>query len=206
MRVIPVIDILNGIAVHAVRGKRSEYKPLVSVLCPSAKPSEIAFAFKKLGFSRLYIADLDAIMKKSSNLAVIRQIAKSTGLDLMVDAGTTSRRIKGSSIEVKNQENLLRLSEERFINGLRLHYNQFMNSKEELLNAKKQLDFARKLSDLTNRSFELGASSLKEKLESEDVFQKAEIDYYTAIAKYMMAEFKLKVKMRIDSVSVNREQ
>jgi outer membrane protein TolC len=123
----------------------------------------------------------------------------------LFNAGSTSRRIKSSDIEVKNQENLLRLSEERFINGLRLHYNQFMNSKEELLNAKKQLDFAQKLADLTNRSFELGASSLKEKLESQDVFQKAEIEYYTAIAKYMMAEFKLKVKMRVDPISANRE-
>jgi outer membrane protein TolC len=124
----------------------------------------------------------------------------------LFDAGSTGRRIKSSNIEVKNQENLLRMSEERFINGLRLHYNQFMNRKEELLNAKKQLDFARKLADLTDRSFELGASSLKEKIESQDVFQNAEIEYYTAIAKYMMAEFQLKVKMRIDSVSVDREQ
>ena len=90
MRVIPVIDILKGTTVHAVKGRRSEYKPLESILCTSAKPSEIASAFKKQGFSRLYIADLDAIMKKRSNLAVIKQIVKSTGLDLMVDAGTTN--------------------------------------------------------------------------------------------------------------------
>jgi len=124
----------------------------------------------------------------------------------LFDAGSTSRRIKSSNIEVKNQENLVMLSEIRFINGLRLYYNQFMNSKEELLNAKMQLDFARKLADLANRSFELGASSLKEKLESEDVYQKAEIEYYTAIAKYMMAEFKLMVEMRVDPISVNRDQ
>ncbi len=103
MRVIPVIDILGGIAVHAVKGRRSEYKPLESVLCTSAKPSEIASAFRKQGFSRLYIADLDAIMKKRSNLAVIKQIAKSTGLNLMVDAGTTdldgAKKLLSSGIE-----------------------------------------------------------------------------------------------------------
>ena len=108
MRVIPVIDILGGIAVHAVKGKRSEYKPLESVLCTSVKPIEIASVFKKLGFGRLYIADLDAIMKKRSNLGLIKQIAKSTGLDLMVDAGT---------INLEGAEKLLSSGIERVIIG-----------------------------------------------------------------------------------------
>ena len=50
-RVIPVIDILNGAVVHAVRGKRSEYKPIESVICKSAEPLEVAKAFKNLGFT-----------------------------------------------------------------------------------------------------------------------------------------------------------
>ena len=89
MKVIPVIDILNGIVVHAVRGKRHEYQPLQSSLCKSVEPLEVAKAFKALGFSELYIADLDAITGGSANFQVFKRIAKETGLKLMVDAGVS---------------------------------------------------------------------------------------------------------------------
>ena len=89
LRVIPVIDILNGKVVHAVRGKRKEYQPLQSILCMSIEPLEVAKAFKALGFSELYIADLDAIDGSSVNFQVFKRIAKETGLKLMVDAGVS---------------------------------------------------------------------------------------------------------------------
>jgi phosphoribosylformimino-5-aminoimidazole carboxamide ribotide isomerase len=87
MKVIPVIDVLNGVAVHGVRGERERYQPLKSVLCRSADPLDIALTFESLGFTGLYLADLDAILGKSANFAVYRQIMTETGLDLMVDAG-----------------------------------------------------------------------------------------------------------------------
>jgi phosphoribosylformimino-5-aminoimidazole carboxamide ribotide isomerase len=87
LKVVPVIDILNGVAVHAVRGRRSEYQPLKSVLCTSADPLDAALAFKALGFSELYIADLDAIMSGHPNFSILKQIADTSGLRLMVDAG-----------------------------------------------------------------------------------------------------------------------
>ena len=87
MKVIPVIDVLNGVAVHGVRGERSQYQPLKTVLCRSANPLEIASSFESLGFTDLYLADLDAILGKSVNFSVYKQIVTETGLDLMVDAG-----------------------------------------------------------------------------------------------------------------------
>jgi len=87
MKIIPVMDILNGVVVHAVRGRRSEYQPLKSVLCASAEPLDVALAFKALGFSELYVADLDAITGERANFSVLKQIADVTGLRLMVDAG-----------------------------------------------------------------------------------------------------------------------
>jgi phosphoribosylformimino-5-aminoimidazole carboxamide ribotide isomerase len=90
LKVIPVIDILNGVTVHAVRGKRSEYKPLQSILCKSAEPIEVARAFRTLGFSELYIADLDAIVDCSASFDALKRIADKSGLKLMVDAGVTS--------------------------------------------------------------------------------------------------------------------
>ena len=87
MKIIPVIDVLNGIAVHGVRGERKRYQPLESLLCKSADPIEIASAFESLGFSSLYLADLDAILRRTANFNVYRQIMAETSLDLMVDAG-----------------------------------------------------------------------------------------------------------------------
>lgn len=87
MKIVPVIDILNSLAVHAVRGNRNEYQPLKSVLCPSANPLDVALAFREFGFNELYVADLDGIMAGRPNFAVLRQIAETTGLKLMVDAG-----------------------------------------------------------------------------------------------------------------------
>jgi phosphoribosylformimino-5-aminoimidazole carboxamide ribotide isomerase len=87
LKVIPVIDISNGIVVHAVRGRRRQYQPLQSILTESVEPLEVAKAFKKLGFSELYIADLDAIMRNQLNSEIIKNIADETGLKLMVDAG-----------------------------------------------------------------------------------------------------------------------
>ncbi|MFA5365429.1 MAG: HisA/HisF-related TIM barrel protein [Candidatus Bathyarchaeia archaeon] len=91
MKVIPVIDVLNGIAVHGIRGERKHYLPLKSGLTNSTNPIEIASTFEQLGFGSLYIADLDAIMGKSANLDIYKQITKKTCLELMVDAGTTDR-------------------------------------------------------------------------------------------------------------------
>jgi phosphoribosylformimino-5-aminoimidazole carboxamide ribotide isomerase len=87
MKIIPVMDILNGVVVHAVRGRRNEYQPLKSVLCAPANPLDVALAFKALGFRELYVADLDAITGKRANFSILRQIADETGLELMVDAG-----------------------------------------------------------------------------------------------------------------------
>jgi phosphoribosylformimino-5-aminoimidazole carboxamide ribotide isomerase len=90
LKVIPVIDILSGVVVHAVRGKRKEYKPIQSVLTDSAEPVAVAKAFRDLGFGALYIADLDAIIECTENFQPLKRIADESGLALMVDAGVTS--------------------------------------------------------------------------------------------------------------------
>lgn len=87
MKIIPVIDVLNGIAVHGIRGERKKYQPLKSLLCNSFDPVVIASSFESLGFSSLYLADLDAIMNNSPNYGKYKQITENTSLELMVDAG-----------------------------------------------------------------------------------------------------------------------
>jgi phosphoribosylformimino-5-aminoimidazole carboxamide ribotide isomerase len=90
VKVIPVIDVLNGIVVHAVRGVRNKYQPLQSVLTNFVEPFEVASALKNLGFSVLYVADLDAIIDCSSNFLMLKRITDEIDIRLMVDAGVTN--------------------------------------------------------------------------------------------------------------------
>lgn len=77
MRCIFVLDILNGVAVHAVRGERRIYEPVERfsrIVCTS-EPLEI---LQKLKPREVYVADLNLLMGSGDNLAVIREIATLT--------------------------------------------------------------------------------------------------------------------------------
>jgi phosphoribosylformimino-5-aminoimidazole carboxamide ribotide isomerase len=87
LKVVPVLDVLNGVAVHAVRGEREKYSPLKSFLCKSSDPVDVAKAFKNMGFTELYVADLDAILGKQFTPKVLKRIKDETDLSIMVDAG-----------------------------------------------------------------------------------------------------------------------
>jgi len=108
VKVIPVIDILNGVAVHAVKGNRKEYKPLKSVLSESADSQDVAKAFQKLGFAEVYLADLNAIMGNDDNFSVVKRIAKATGLQLMIDAGVN---------EIAKAKRLIQLGASKIVVG-----------------------------------------------------------------------------------------
>jgi phosphoribosylformimino-5-aminoimidazole carboxamide ribotide isomerase len=67
MRVVPVIDLKGGTAVHAVRGERERYRPVRSAVAgDDGDPLALARAFgSQLGLDELYVADLDAIAAAS---------------------------------------------------------------------------------------------------------------------------------------------
>ncbi|MHA1861803.1 MAG: HisA/HisF-related TIM barrel protein, partial [Candidatus Ranarchaeia archaeon] len=87
MKVIPVLDILNGLVVHGIQGKREKYRPIKSILSPNANPFQMAKVFDNMGFSKVYLADLDGIQGRTPNLKIYQQIAANTNLAMMVDAG-----------------------------------------------------------------------------------------------------------------------
>jgi len=90
LRVIPVLDLKAGCAVHAVRGQRHTYAPVRSVLASSADPLDLGRAFvERLGARECYVADLDAIAGVGDHAAAIRGLA-SLGLEVWLDAGTAS--------------------------------------------------------------------------------------------------------------------
>ena len=87
MRVIPVIDLKGGVAVHAVRGDRERYRPLRSRLAAGADPLQLTRAVRaRFGLDELYVADLDAIGGGPGNADVVAALAREGGA--LVDAGT----------------------------------------------------------------------------------------------------------------------
>ncbi len=90
MLVIPVLDLLNGVVVRGVGGRRDEYQPVESVLTPSAQPRDVARAFRdQLNLTTLYVADLDGILKQRPNEVVCQQLVVD-GFELWIDAGVRS--------------------------------------------------------------------------------------------------------------------
>jgi phosphoribosylformimino-5-aminoimidazole carboxamide ribotide isomerase len=88
--VIPVIDLMNGIVVRGVAGRRSSYKPVKSCLCDSHHPAEVLQAFREtFGLSVFYIADLDALEGVGVQWGLLESLCQPS-LDLWVDAGVAS--------------------------------------------------------------------------------------------------------------------
>jgi phosphoribosylformimino-5-aminoimidazole carboxamide ribotide isomerase len=90
MRVVGVIDLRGGTAVHAVRGERERYRPVRSVIAADAgDPLALARAYRSaLGLDELYVADLDAIGGDGGEHgALIAALAREARL--MVDAGVS---------------------------------------------------------------------------------------------------------------------
>jgi phosphoribosylformimino-5-aminoimidazole carboxamide ribotide isomerase len=90
MRVIPVIDLKGGVAVHAVRGERESYRPLASEIVEGADPVVVTRAVReRLGLDELYVADLDAIAGGRGHPDLLAALAREA--EVMVDAGAATR-------------------------------------------------------------------------------------------------------------------
>ncbi len=89
MLLIPVIDLMRGQAVRAVRGDRASYKPVVSRLCEGSDPVSVARAMcEHCDSTRLYAADLDALTGGQAQVEVLRRILQAMpALEFWVDAG-----------------------------------------------------------------------------------------------------------------------
>ncbi|BDI06609.1 nickel transporter [Sphaerotilus microaerophilus] len=87
--VIPVLDLMRGQVVRAVRGERQHYPPMHSQLRAGSDPVELARALcHHTGSDRLYIADLDALLGGEAQTDVLRRlIAALPGVRLWLDAG-----------------------------------------------------------------------------------------------------------------------
>ena len=89
MKIIPVLDLFDGLVVHAVKGKRENYKPIDSKLCGSPDPIQIIQCLlSHYNFSCIYVADLDALESFGDNKEIIKSIIKTfPKLEIWLDTG-----------------------------------------------------------------------------------------------------------------------
>ena len=91
MKVLPVLDIRDGRAVHARGGDRARYAELRSRWGRGADPVALVRAWRDhLGLAEVYLADLDAIEGAEPALPVYDAI-RDLGVSLWVDAGVRDR-------------------------------------------------------------------------------------------------------------------
>ncbi|MEQ8663586.1 MAG: HisA/HisF-related TIM barrel protein [Gammaproteobacteria bacterium] len=104
MQIIPVIDIKDGIAVHAVAGRRNDYRPLASRFTDSSDPHALVTALRAvLPVRWCYVADLDAIMYARPNTVIIERIARDhADMTLLVDGGFSPARPPTSCLACDN--------------------------------------------------------------------------------------------------------
>jgi phosphoribosylformimino-5-aminoimidazole carboxamide ribotide isomerase len=111
MRIVPVIDLLGGQAVHARRGNRANYRPVQSALVAGSDPVDVARALIAAAHAaqlrlveggrnsktsagaesdtvRLYVADLDALQGHGvQHAAIAALLAGLPGVQLWLDGG-----------------------------------------------------------------------------------------------------------------------
>jgi phosphoribosylformimino-5-aminoimidazole carboxamide ribotide isomerase len=89
MRVLPVMDLMSGQAVHARAGQRDAYAPLQSIWTENASDPQTLTASMRdtFGITEWYVADLDALEGSAPQHDLILSMTIA-GLRLWLDAGT----------------------------------------------------------------------------------------------------------------------
>ncbi len=90
-RIVPVVDVKNGRAVHAIKGQRDAYEPVNCSWCMDGDVIPLVKGYKDIfGLHDLYVADLDAIVARKPNRAIYKEILACVDGEVMVDAGISS--------------------------------------------------------------------------------------------------------------------
>ena len=94
MLCVPVLDFLDGLVVHAVRGERAAYEPLRTRLAKAPHaPAVLAGLLRLFPFRYCYLADLNAIQGSGDNDQEIADLVKEHApLEFWVDAGFGGRQ------------------------------------------------------------------------------------------------------------------
>ena len=98
MRIIGVIDLLGGRAVHAVAGARDTYQPVTAVAGASMTAGDsLALAthyVDRLGVDALYVADLDAIQGRPLQQPLLTDLCR-VSAPVFIDGGISTNEAAG---------------------------------------------------------------------------------------------------------------
>ena len=106
MKIIPVIDLKNGVVVHAKQGNRQHYQPIHTDLCPSSDIDRVIQAFLEIHpFDTFYIADLNAITRQGNhNDLIIEILTRFPDITFWIDRGYQSTRFPDNALPVLGSE------------------------------------------------------------------------------------------------------
>lgn len=89
LEIIPVIDLLNGVVVHAKQGMRHLYQPLQSRIVEQTDVTTMCKTFiSHYGLNRIYIADLNAINNSGCHTEIINPLFNTMPqIEIWLDGG-----------------------------------------------------------------------------------------------------------------------
>lgn len=89
LEIVPVLDLMNSVAVSGKSGNRETYTPLKTIYAPSSNPLEIAKSLKMNHAKEMYIADLDFLERNGNhNIFEIKEV--NTILPVILDVGVNN--------------------------------------------------------------------------------------------------------------------
>jgi phosphoribosylformimino-5-aminoimidazole carboxamide ribotide isomerase len=99
--IVPVIDLLQGQVVRAVRGERRHYRPIASRLARGSDPVVVAAALREAsGARRFYVADLDALLGRAAQSDTLAALATALpDIEWWIDAGFADRSAADALLE-----------------------------------------------------------------------------------------------------------
>jgi phosphoribosylformimino-5-aminoimidazole carboxamide ribotide isomerase len=90
-RIVPVVDVKGGLAVHAIKGQRDTYAPVNCGWCKDGDIGSLVKGYREIfGLRDLYLADLDAIMGGKLSKDAYKEILARVNGEVMIDAGIAS--------------------------------------------------------------------------------------------------------------------
>jgi phosphoribosylformimino-5-aminoimidazole carboxamide ribotide isomerase len=121
MDLIPVIDVKNGLAVRAFRGRRAEYRPLETPLAQGSDPVAVARGLLALfPFSTLYVADLDGIEGRGASADLAERLTEALpGVAIWVDNGSLGAQ--RDAVTVIGSESVISADALAAVRGLPAH-------------------------------------------------------------------------------------
>jgi phosphoribosylformimino-5-aminoimidazole carboxamide ribotide isomerase len=106
-RLIFVMDLLDGVVVHAKRGEREKYEPIhrFSSIVSSSGPVRVIEAIKP---KEVYIADLNRLMNTGNNRVILEDLrARNRDLRIMLDYGVTGVEDLKEAVEAEMADNFV---------------------------------------------------------------------------------------------------